>query len=223
MAISAITLLFRFNHSSTLSVAGTFTNSLSSSVTVGPAGVLTAGNYSQLDDGSNTTDVSGTLITNSFQQGAGTTTVENGGLIRAGSCRLRAALSTLVDQGFSSKRRNFQRRFDQHQQQQSCGWWVCDRTRWRAGTLELQNGSTGTITGGVTAMTAADKLSSRTQLECCGNFRHGKHNRQSRHVEDPRRCPATGWGTTDFTSGEFAVVTGSLAALASTPSSIVVA
>lgn len=74
-------------NNSTLQIAGTFTNTDFGRVTVGPNGLMTTSNYSQLDtfssSGTYFTDVAGTLITNSYQQAAGTTTIERGGLIRA--------------------------------------------------------------------------------------------------------------------------------------------
>ena len=74
-------------NNSTLQVAGTFANTEFGRVTVGPNGLLTTSNYTQLDTSSSSgtyfTDVSGTLITKSYQQGTGTTTIESGGLIRA--------------------------------------------------------------------------------------------------------------------------------------------
>jgi fibronectin-binding autotransporter adhesin len=76
---------------STLRVNGTFTNDGPNTITIGPAGLLSAGNYLQSGPdspmlyGVALTDITGTLLTNSYQQSGGVTTIEIGGLIEAGS------------------------------------------------------------------------------------------------------------------------------------------
>ncbi len=87
-------------NNSTLRIAGTFTNTQFGKVTVGPMGILTASSYSQLNDspspGFSFTDVSGTLVaTNSYQQSGGSTIIERGGLIKAGTFQATSGTVTV--------------------------------------------------------------------------------------------------------------------------------
>jgi fibronectin-binding autotransporter adhesin len=155
---------------STLRVAGTLENGRS--VVVGPGGILNAGNYSQQTNTYAVTDVSGTLVANSYQQGAGTTTVENGGLIKAGSFQVTggtvnvSGLGGLIVTGgiFNAGLINI------NNSNLVAGGYTTALVG-GPGTLELQNGSTGTVTGGVTGNDSSGQIIiSNSSLNVVGTF-----------------------------------------------------